>query len=142
MKDFISLGEFLLLPANSYEKPFREFWKHKTGTQWYYWYRLAKASFEQFGIDGPPIGSSVITLVSGHGGSGKDQRIFKGPAEDKRFFLISRGDETSWVNKDTWWREIVCSNPEPTNWGKYPEGFFKRPRNTEFEAIIELIVSS
>lgn len=154
MTEFIPLEEFLLLPNMICKNEYREFYKHKTGTQWYYWYQLAKASFNQFGETGPPIGSTVLTLISGHGGSGGNKRKFCGQYisgnkdfdnnVNKNFFKIqdNNGYE-SLVYKDYWWREIVAIDPEPIGWGGFPKGkFYKRQHYTELEAIVEYIIGT
>lgn len=146
MTEFISLEEFLLLPETNY-KEFREFYKHKTGTQWWCWYQLAKASFNQFGESGPPIGSKVFTLVSGHGGGGGNQRIFGGQYLDKdnnpfkdaneNYFFLKYENEKSLVNKSSWWREIISI--ETVDLPPFPKDFYRRPRDSNLEAYICLI---
>lgn len=142
MSEFLSLEQFLLLPELDYENEFREFYEHKTGTQWYYWYQLAKASFNQFGNDGPPIGSKVLTLVSGHGGSGADERTFGGPDSNGRFFQLNSYNGVSLLTKASWWREIVCIDPEPTGWGPYPKHFYKKQYWSDIKNIVHFIVGT
>lgn len=136
MKEFMTLEEFLL--------PFDDRRKHHTSMSWVYLYRLAKASFEQFGENGPPVGSKVITLVNGHGGNGADHRVFAGDYNEV-FFKLTRvtldGDEQeSLVTKATWWREIVSLDPLTVGWGDLPKHIFKRHFSNELYSLVQFIV--
>lgn len=116
---FISLAEFLVLP-DDYDG--REFNHHKTGPFWLKWYEVAKASYEKYGPDGPPIGTKVITLRAGFGGGGLDIRTFTGIyTDDPRYFLLehryrrSGYDETtrSLSARNTWWRDFCVKEDYP-----------------------------
>lgn len=111
MKEFLSLREFMLLPNDHricrLEAP-----------HWLWFYDRAKASWEQFGDDGPPLGSIVTTLFAGHGGGPGCVRRFDGCCQrDDRYFALSReGDGTSLVERPTWWHEIVPGNIANLHW--------------------------
>jgi hypothetical protein len=112
-----SLEEFLLLPDNYYED--REFSKYLLGRDWLWLYNSAKASYEQYGEDGPSVGSKVTTLFAGHGGGPGAIRTFDGVyPEDERYLLIYYNDfvhsassiiekKNSLVCRKYWWREIL-----------------------------------
>ncbi len=57
----MSLEDFLSMPTGMVIL-------HATAAHWLALYRTAKASFEKYGADGPPVGSIVESLVSGYGG--------------------------------------------------------------------------
>jgi hypothetical protein len=124
MKDFMTLEEFLA--------PFDDRGCCHTSTSWVYLYRLAKASFEQFGDQGPPVGAKVITLVNGHGGNGCDIRTFAGDYNED-FFGIKKpatdydSERISLVDKAIWWRQIVSLEPLTVGWGELPKHIFNRP---------------
>jgi len=139
MTEFFSLEQFLLMEEDHHSI------YYKSSEVWVYWYRLAKASFEQFGENGPPIGSRVITLVNGHGGNGFDFRTFAGDFDEK-FFQIERdngavGSGVSLVDKCKWWKQIVSFDPLTVGWGELPECIKKRNQfgRTELESISEFI---
>lgn len=121
MKEFMGLREFLLLkytidtypPRPVYNgellpsKDWRDF-----GGDLVRRYDYAKASWEKYGEEGPPIGSKVMTLQGGHGGGVWVQRIFEGIYDrDSRFFSISRIEngqkQISIVERDVWWAIIM-----------------------------------
>jgi hypothetical protein len=136
---FPSLRDFLLVTDPTDKPPGRSLWNGATlGTETRFWngtlpklipnpwqdhaidfvnrYEIAKASYEKYGEAGPPIGSTVQTLVSGHGGGVGVIRVFAGVCpSDPRFFWIyrtrSRGNnekecEYSLVHREYWWIEI------------------------------------
>ncbi len=113
MKEFYSLREFLLLKDPLYKSEDRSIFNESASPE--YWvkrYDLAKSSYEEYGQEGPPINSQVITLVSGHGGCAGVQRKFIGIyKDDERFFAIEREDinhwKTSLVLRDYWWASII-----------------------------------
>lgn len=127
---FPSLEEFLSLSDDPGIPHDRDFNAHRQGYAWLVWYRVAQASWNRWGDNGPPVGSKVITLVSGHGGRGCDHRTFGGVYEDDpRFFTLKRtyknsytsawgnpGDsvreQLSLVNRSTWWRSITPLSPD------------------------------
>lgn len=135
MKEFLTLEEFLC--------PFDDRSKFHTSSSWVYLYRLAKASFEQFGEAGPPVGSEVLTLVNGHGGNGCDLRIFGGDYDGDFFKLIRGKDDSSvsLVGKKNWWREIVSINPLTVGWGELPKHIRRRSEDG-LQEIVRFIVSN
>jgi len=140
MKEFMSLEQFLLMEEDHHSI------YYKSSEVWVYWYRLAKASFEQFGENGPPVGSKVITLVNGHCGNGFDFRIFVGNDDgDERFFQLKRNNDDcsgiSLVEKSKWWKQIVSLDPPTVGWGELPDCISKRNRfgKTDLESIAEFI---
>lgn len=76
MKKFYSLREFLLLLDPLDDPPFRSIHQNEmmddrsrsVAEDMVKRYDLAKASWEKYG-EGPPVGSKVITIRSGFGGS-------------------------------------------------------------------------
>ena len=111
MKRFPSLRDFLLMkdPTHSYKMSAHRDYRH--AENFVELYDIAKASWEKFGDDGPPIGSKVETLTAGHGGGEGLIRTFEGICQyDKRFFNLSRveGDRKilSSVMRTYWWIEI------------------------------------
>lgn len=69
-------------------------------------YDVAKASWERHGDAGPPVGTTVQLLESGHGGSSGVIRTVVGVYErDPRFFELGRsnGPEISIVERENWW---------------------------------------
>jgi hypothetical protein len=68
-------------------------------------YDVAKANWERFGDDGPPLGTMVQMLESGHCGSAGALRIMAGVFErDPRFFQVRRSSgDVSLVVRNNWW---------------------------------------
>jgi hypothetical protein len=131
MKKFPSLEQFLIQ-----ENQDKFTIKLMKATSWLAYYQLAKASFEQFGENGPPVNSTVIAFFAGHGGNGFNTRIFGGEYNSLYFKLIRRNlepvtrketESISLVEKETWWREIVSIDPI-TEFGTLPD-FIKRRNN-------------
>src|SRR5271170_62605 len=90
MKEFMDLRTFMLLgdlPGDN-----RPFSVYMTGPDWLKLYDCAKASWDQYGDQGPPIGSKVESLRAGHGNFRSGAiRTFEGIYDlDSRFFTISR----------------------------------------------------
>lgn len=120
-KPFISLEEYLLLKDPTDKEPRRPAHNiYRTPEQWLRFYEIAKASYDKYGDEGPALGSKVVTLVHGHGGSmgvvGILDRVME---RDPRFFLLLRkvrrdayhgGSEydtqESMVIREQWWNEI------------------------------------
>lgn len=88
-------------------------------------YDIAKASWELYGSDGPPIGVKVKMLFAGHGGGPGVIRRFEGTFQlDPRFFAVSRMRERnhsipdddckdlSLVEKCQWWLHMQVINNE------------------------------
>lgn len=116
-----SLEEFLSLPDSDDKS---EFLKPMVGRDWLWLYNSAKASYEQYGEEGPPVGTKVTTLFAGHGGGAGAIRTFVGVYwADERFFVLSRRekdekeDRISLVNRKYWWREIL---PREVAWKEIP----------------------
>lgn len=128
MKEFYSLREFCLLSEQcpvEYRYP-RSIHKnecldnnHSAAKDIVQRYDIAKASWERYGDGGPPVGSRVRTLQSGHGGGIGVEGIFGGEYEhDKREFVIQRKEidygfdrtqvreKKSLVLKAFWWAQI------------------------------------
>lgn len=100
MSTFISLEEFLRQPGDL----------RLLSADWLWYYNRAKKSFDQYGEQGPPIGSAVTTLVNGHCGSIGSIRKFEGAYEaDVRYFCINKYecDLPSLVYRNSWWMEIT-----------------------------------
>lgn len=121
MKQFMGLREFLLLkdPTDQYGRSvFRgDFLPQNarngssSAMDCVDRYDIAKASWEQFGAEGPPIGTQVEMLEAGHGGSAGVIRTFGGVYDsDTRFFQVYREEmrygkvekQVSLVLRDTW----------------------------------------
>lgn len=72
-------------------------------------YLQAKASWETYGDAGPPVGTIVQMLASGHGGPAGVIRAFDGVYErDPRFFQVSTSgggyySGVSSVSREHWW---------------------------------------
>jgi hypothetical protein len=135
MKEFITLEEFL---TTQYDINGRTL--SRSSSSWLYAYRLAKASFEQFGENGPPVGAKVITLVKGHGGNGCDIRKFDGEYNERFFKILGDQDRVSLVSKATWWSEIVSLDPVTVGWGELPKFIFKRPSWCEVHCLVRHIM--
>lgn len=138
---FISLKDFL-----AQEDPHRI--HYMTGRQFLCYYQLAKASYLQFGEDGPPIGAKVITYFAGHGGMGHNTRIFEGnycSNSDSDYFelndpsAIHVGTGISLVEKETWWKHIAPIDPEIKDFGGLPPFLTKKLRHTELETMIAFV---
>lgn len=111
---FMSLRKFLLLTDSTDSEPKRSTFHFLQFAQDFVKrYDDAKTSWNKYGADGPPVGSKVIILESGHGKMYAGCiHTFEGICpEDPRFFLISRlekrfGGElekyNSMVNRNTW----------------------------------------
>ena len=84
-----STKEYLSLPAES----------------WLVYYDIAKHQYEKYG-DSPPIGSKVITLVSGHGGGPGCIRTLSLDEKYKDYYVLTRDDGVSLVNKNYWYRHF------------------------------------
>lgn len=141
-KSFISLEDFL-----AQEDPHRT--HYMTGRQFLCYYQLAKASYLQFGEDGPPVGAKVITYFAGHGGNGHNTRIFGGQyGNSPDFFeltdpsapsIYGRRDGVSLVEKETWWKHIAPIDPEIKDFGGLPLFLTKKLRYTELETMIAFV---
>lgn len=130
-KSFISLAEFLCL-ADPYDPKyltaefFRSHWRITPRAEnWPKYYELAKKSFEKYGQEGPPLGCEVITLQSGHCGSGGDIRVFDGVfSRDERCFQIydpafsKKEDSLSLVPRAIWWADIFVLE-DGYNWREW-----------------------
>lgn len=88
-------------------------------------YQIAKTSWELYGDEGPPVGYSVITLESGHGGGIGCRRTFGGIyPDDQRFFCLERTElylsapkkQLSLVLRKYWWVSILVLTPEDDYW--------------------------
>lgn len=135
MKDFLTLEEFLIAQYDINGRILS-----RSSSSWLYAYRLAKASFEQFGENGPPIGAKVITLVNGHGGSGCDIRKFDGEYNERFFKILCDQDRVSLVFKAKWWLEIASLDPVTVGWGELPKHIYKRPSWNEVHCLARHIV--
>lgn len=119
MSDFITLREFLQITPD-YD-PGRPAHRDRAAIEYVALYDLARASWERFGDAGPPVGSQVMILESGHGcgmpsfHNGKFSgvtRTFDGIyPHDDRFFAVSRpgkyGHAISLVNRSYWWMQMA-----------------------------------
>lgn len=127
MKNFPDLREFLLLRESDdvYKRsphrsdPILDREGFSKAQELVYRYDIAKASWEKYGDEGPPIGSKVVTLFAGHGGGPGCIRIFLGDVEGKgTHFYLSRtekkDDQRSVVTKDIWW--MVIQPVEDADW--------------------------
>lgn len=130
----MKLEEFLSLPASNCDKDPRPYNFHTDGVGWIDRYRIAKGSYIRFGDDGPPIGSIVKTLASGHGGGPGLHKKFGLYESDSRFFSltwehakVSAGREDygcSLVERAFWWREIQLAESFATVLHRGLYGFF------------------
>jgi hypothetical protein len=101
---FISVEQWLDLR----EEDGREFWHFAPAPYWLQWYKVAKASYEKWGPEGPPVGTKVITLRAGFGGPALIVRTFKGIFDrDPRFFVLEYID-TQWCGQTA---DRACTNP-------------------------------
>lgn len=132
MKEFISLREFLLLKDPFYKDNSRsvhrgDYLDYRKG-----WsmaeeavmrYDIAKASWEMYGDEGPPFGSIVRTLQSGHGGGPgveatltglfeRDPRCFLLTRKEKDSFYKTEHEEHSLVERTQWWVHIKVKGTE------------------------------
>lgn len=125
MKEFMDLREFILL-KDPFDKDYprsvhrNEVLDHRKGLSSaedvLLRYDIAKASWEKYGDDGPPFGSLVQTLHSGHGGGPGVIATLTGLFErDPRCFLLTRkewGERNkereghSLVERTQWWVHI------------------------------------
>lgn len=112
MKKFPSLRKFLLLKDGTFpisrsihRDPFcaEDFVKL---------YDIAKASWEKYGDNGPPVGVNVEMLTAGHGGGAGVIRKFEGEhPRHREYFCVSREEiyfdmiekKLSLVDKPFWW---------------------------------------
>lgn len=109
--NFMTLEEFLAFEAEPGIKG-REgspFFMARYGFGWLAYYKVAKFSFEKYGEKGPPIGSEIITLRIGFGGSAGSERIFQGLYDDDpRFFVLMGSDSSiSLSNVKCWFRDFA-----------------------------------
>lgn len=127
MKQFMDLREFMMLKDPLYKKKSDERSVHRNEV--FDWrkglsnaedvlmrYDIAKASWEKYGDEGPPFGSKVQTLHSGHGGGPGVIATLAGIFDrDKRFFLLTRKERDSFhkeregqsiVERTQWWVHI------------------------------------
>lgn len=113
--DFMELREFLLLKDTTDYEPKRSLFlrggqilsnQYSSAEDYVARYDAAKSSWETFGADGPPIGSLVEMLESGHGGIIGVIRRMQGIRDsDTRFFNVSKPDDDtsiSLVCRETW----------------------------------------
>lgn len=63
--------------------------------------RKAWASYQKYGAEGPPVGSKVVTIRSGFGGTGDDHRTITD--RDEFYFTLS-GRYGSRI--ESWWRDF------------------------------------
>lgn len=79
-------------------------------------YEQAKASWETYGDGGPPVGTIVQMLESGHSGTAGVTREFDGVFErDARFFQVKTADgDVSIVCRENWWihMRVYVANDE------------------------------
>lgn len=128
-KEFISLEEFMTLrdpidptsPLRSYHEYLHVLRRgcRSPGEDILLRYRIAKASYEAYGDDGPPIGTTVVTLNAGHGGGpGVTCTIVHdhgtGYSNDARFICLSRSHSrdagNSCATKACWWAEFATED--------------------------------
>ncbi len=109
----IKVGEFTL------ENFLKSFGDDRVVTQsisaegWLEYYRRAKASFEKYGLEGPPFGSKVCTLRAGFGGYRGLTRTLRDYMDDKQtyFRLWDDTDKSpharGYLSKVTlWWQDF------------------------------------
>ena len=140
MTTFLSLEDFI-----AQEDPHRI--HYMTGRQFLCYYQLAKASYLQFGEDGPPVGAKVITYFTGHGGVGHNTRIFGGnygSSSDSDYFELNDPSALhnragiSLVENETWWRHFAPVDP-PIKIVDFPSFLIKKPKWTELETMIRFV---
>jgi hypothetical protein len=104
MNKFISLEEFL----DFKDETGRPDYKLLPGYGWIIWYNLSKESYEKYGDEGPPLGSKVITLVSGFGGGPGVIRVLD-IYDDNRYVALKAGlnERLSIAYAKHWWRYFV-----------------------------------
>ena len=110
--EFMSLRDFLLLKDPFDREPKRSAFRYGDQIAWRRFapfesavlhYDIAKESWDKFGPEGPPVGTKVQTLISGHCGGSGALRTFAGVFErDPRFFVLEREGGTSIVERDIW----------------------------------------
>lgn len=121
MKPFMSLREFLLLRDTTARYDTSVFrggmmpskrggispYSHQEDSV--HRYDAAKASWEEFGQDGPPVGTKVEMLEAGHGGLEGAIRTMEGISRsDPRFFEVSRTELSYSFNKVEKRISLVC----------------------------------
>lgn len=124
--DFMSMREFFLLKENSrsVHKDQKLLWDRKKNEcsesileDGVIRYDIAQTSWKKFGAAGPPAGTIVEMLHSGHGGGVGALRTMEGIWEgDDRYFNVSRmtkrsqyceiEKEVSLVDRKTWFAEM------------------------------------
>lgn len=140
--EFPTIEEFL-----AQEDPHRI--HYMTGRQMLCYYKLSKASYLQFGDEGPPVGAKVITYFAGHNGMGHNTRIFGGQyGSGPDWFELSDpcasvfsgpyDNRVSLVEKETWWRQIAPIDP-PIEIVDLPSFLTKKPRHTELGTMIAFV---
>jgi len=109
-REFISLEEFLNLGNDPGVKGCEncEYTVALPGRGWLRLYETAKESFEKYGEDGPPIGSTVESLCGGFGGGSGTRLTFCGVYEgyDGLFYVKRKGGWVGLLSMMAWWRDI------------------------------------
>lgn len=107
MISFPTLEEFLVFKdeTGSYD------YTSLPGKIWLVWYNLSREAYFLCGDEGPPIGSKVITLRDGFGGSkGSIRKIVatSEPRFDNYFLLrsLEKNNSQYLSYKPTWWRDL------------------------------------
>ncbi len=117
---FMTFEEFLSLKDPHYDYPRSAHNLMLQPQNWIQYYKCAKANWEMFGDDGPPIGSEVITLRPGHGG-GEDELRTILSIEDGfiygrvggPYFILSRHNGISLVEIKLWWLHFTVPELSP-----------------------------
>jgi len=111
-KEFISLREFLLL-KDPYKNEY--YTQAHRAHEWVALYEIAKLSFDEYGENGPPVGTKVSTLRAGFGcyGPGVVRIVSENTVEKDGFIKITdKKGEHTYIVHSPWWLDIVPTSLE------------------------------
>ncbi len=116
MESFPSIKEFLCLkdPNSKYGESMHQIklWPEQLVA----YYNCAKANWEKFGDEGPPIGTKVITLLPGFDGEENAKRTItqKIEATGGPYFELERSaDRVTWARISLWWMLFTVPELSP-----------------------------
>ena len=116
-KPFMTLEEFLLLEDPVDRQYKRSIFKTlSSSTYWVARYKVAKKSYDRYGEEGPPPGTTMVMMEAGHGGMGGVHRLLKGIYERSPVFfeMIRKGydgkEESSLAIRQFWY--VVMAHPD------------------------------
>jgi hypothetical protein len=118
METFLSIEEFLCLkdPNCKYDTSMHQvkLWPEQLVA----YYNCAKANWERFGDEGPPIGTKVIALTPGFNGEENSERTITKKVEETGgpYFVLERraGDvDVSWARVNFWWMLFTIPELSP-----------------------------